>query len=107
MKLTNEMIKRIEEVADDLFYDYEIVGVRVQEEPFELGEMEHRSAVWEDGEATEETLDGVCVVKHDKLAEAQGYYGNHVAIVVGNRYTYGEDPGEIIIEDPVVVEVLA
>ena len=107
MKLTNEMIKRIEEVADDLFYNYEIVGVRVQEEPFELGEMEHRSAVWEDGEATEETLDGVCVVKHDKLAEAQDYYGNHVAIVVGNRYTYGEDPGEIIIEDPVVVEVLA
>lgn len=107
MKLTNEMIKRIEETADELFYGYEIIGVRVQEEKFELGEMEHRSSVWEDGEATEETLDGVCVIGHDKLAEAQDYFGDHVAIIAGNRYTYGEDPGEVIIEDPVVVEVLA
>lgn len=107
MKLTNEMLRRIEDVAEDLFYDYEIIGIRVQEEAFSLGEMEHRSSVWEDGEPTEEELDGVCVIKHDKLSEAQNYYGDHVAIVVGNRYTYGVDPGEVIIEDPVVVEVLA
>ncbi len=107
MKVNKEMQIRIDEIANELFYDYEIIGVRVQEEPFELGEMDHRSHIWVDGDDTGEELNGVCVINHDALKYADDYFGNHIAIVAGNRYTYGEDPGEVILEDPVVVEILA
>ena len=30
MKVTDEMIRRVKELADELFYDYEVVGIRVQ-----------------------------------------------------------------------------
>lgn len=52
MKVTDEMIRRVKELADELFYDYEIVGIRVQEVPFSLGEMDHCSHIWDDGEDT-------------------------------------------------------
>lgn len=107
MKVTNEMIARAKEAANELFYDYEIVGIRVQEVPFELGEMHHCSHVWVDGDDTEEELDGVSILRADRAEMARHYYGNHVAIVAGNGYTYGEDDGEIVLRDPVVVEVLA
>lgn len=107
MKLTKDMIDKINEMADSLFYDYEVVGVRVQEQPFELGELRHVSHVWVDGDDTGEELPGVCVVKAEHSDRGHLYFGDHVAIIAGNRYSYGEDPGEIIIEDPVVVEVLA
>ena len=107
MKITKEMLNRISEVANDLFYDYEKIGIRVQEQDFELGEMSHVSHVWEDGEDTGEELNGVCAMLWNKVSESHQYFGDHVAIIAGNRYSYGEDPGEIIIEDPVVVEVLA
>lgn len=107
MKLTDEILSRIQEVSEDLSYDYEVIGIRIQEQPFELGGMSHVSHVWDDGEDTGEELNGVCAVKHDKLNSGHTYLGDHVAIIAGNRYSYGEDPGEVIIEDPVVVEVLA
>ena len=107
MKLTDEMLNRIHAVSEDLFYDYEVIGVRIQEQPFELGEMSHVSHVWDDGEDTGEELNGVCADKHDNLNGGHTYFGGHVAIIAGNSYSYGEDPGEVIIEDPVVVEVLA
>ena len=104
MKLTSEMISRAITLADDLSLDYEIVGIRVQDKPFELGEVSH---VWDDGEDTGEELDGVCAIKFDMAKNSHLYSGDHVAVLAGNRYSFGEDPGEIIIEDPVVVEVLA
>ena len=107
MKLTAEMINKIQDVADELFCEYEVIGIRVQEQPFELGEMSHVSHIWDDGEDTGEELNGVCAVKHDWISQSHLYFGEHVAIIAGNRYSYGEDPGEIIIEEPVVVEVLA
>lgn len=38
---------------------------------------------------------------------APEYYGDRAAIVAGNSYEYGEDDGEIIIADPVVIEIIA
>lgn len=108
MEMTVEMIQRAKEIAEELHYDYAKVGIRVQEVPFELGEMSHRSHVCVDGEETEEELDGVCAQDVETLGRYQNqYYGNHIAIVAGNEYSYGEDPGELIIRDPVVVEILA
>lgn len=54
MFVTDEMIKRAKELADELFYDFECIGIRVQDGiPFELGNLDHTSKVWDNGEETE------------------------------------------------------
>lgn len=106
--MTVEMIQKAKEIAEELAWDYEKVGLRVQEVPFELGKMAHVSRVWVDGDETDEELDGVCAQDVSTLGQYDNqYFGSHVAIVAGNEYSYGEDPGEIIISDPVVVAIFA
>lgn len=107
MKLTSEMIKKINEKVEELELEetYAYVGVRVQEVPFELGQIDHCSKVWVDGEETDEELDGVCATKLDKLT-ANEYFGDYVAILCGNSAEYGEDAGEIIISDAIVASII-
>ena len=109
MKMNREMIERIREIVDEqeLYFEYGYIGVRVQEESFELGTLNHCSHIWDDGEDTGEELDGVCAVHVDHLeAVTCEYYGDHVAIICGNRAEMGEDVGEIIIEDAVVAAII-
>ena len=109
-------VKELKDLADKYSADYGYIGVRTQEEPFELGEVEHRSSVWVDGDETDGKLNGVSAtnVNSDALEmHTDGdprygfYFGDHKAIIAGNFAEYGEDPGEIIISDPVVVEIIA
>ena len=99
------IMNRVEEIRENC--DYEIIGVRVQENEFTEGEILDNSFVWIDGEMTDEELDGTCAVKLEDAELAKGYFGEHVAIIVGESFTYGEDLGEIIIRDAEVLEVLA
>lgn len=107
MMMNAEMIKNIKKVAEemDLSWDYEFIGVRVQEQDFELGTIEHLSHVWDNGDDTGVELDGICTCKLDRLGVNQ-YYGDHVAIICGNEAEYGEDDGELIIRDAEVVKVI-
>lgn len=108
MKLTNEIIVKAKAIAENLSLDYEKIGIRVQEVPFELGEMDHQSHVWVDGDETDELLPGVSAQDINTIDKYYNeYFGAYVAVVAGNEYEYGEDAGEIIIHDPVVVVVLA
>ena len=110
MKLTEDMIQKIEEIAEDNRFDYEVIGVRVQEVPFELGSIDHVSHVWDDGEDTGEELSGLSCCRVDSLRDANSngyYYGDYVAVIGGIRYEYGEDIGEIVIADPVVIAIIA
>lgn len=108
MKVTSEIIEKVKEMAADTYREYEYIGIRVQDEtPFELGEMDHVSHVWVDGDDTGEELGGVCAIRGDRAELAKSYYGDYVAIIGGNKAEYGEDDGELIITDPVVLEVLA
>ena len=111
--MTTEEIKRS---AEKFFDDYEYVGVRTQEPPFELGTINHCSSVWINGEESSEELDGICVTNaHSKAVKYHSddaffnfkYFGTHIAIICGNIGEYGEDDGEIIIKDPIVVKILA
>lgn len=110
-------IEEIKAIASKYETEYEYVGIRTQEEPFELGHMTHRSHIWEDGEDTGEMLDGVSCTSVKSKAVAMHcdgkrnnpggyYYGDHVAIICGNTATLGEDEGELIIEGAVVVEII-
>lgn len=87
---------------------YEFIGIRTQEVPFALGPCAHRSNRWDDGTDTGEPLRGLCATKIQYYASDSralveyGYLTPHIAIVCGNDAMGGEDPGEIVIEDPVV-----
>lgn len=106
--ITPEMIAHVKDMVADPYRDYEYVGIRVQDDvPFELGEMFHVSHVWVDGDDTGEELPGVCVIDGRKAELSASYCGNHAAIICGNHAEYGEDPGELIISDPVVLTVLS
>lgn len=107
MMMNAEMIENIKKIAEemDLSWDYEFVGVRVQEQEFELGTIEHLSHVWDNGDDTGVELDGICGCSLDRLG-ANNYFGDHVAIICGNEAEYGEDDGELIIRDAEVVKVI-
>jgi len=104
----DELKKIIEETMDENL-EYEYFGVRSQYETFELGEMDHVSHIWDDGEDTGEELNGVCATKADSREirlHCGNTYGTHCAIIAGNDIEYGEDAGEIIIRDAVVVRII-
>lgn len=107
MMMNVEMIKNIKKVSEEmgLSWDYEFVGVRVQEQDFELGTIEHLSHVWDNGDDTGVELDGICVCSLERLG-VNNYFGDHVAIICGNEAEYGEDDGELIIRDAEVVKVI-
>lgn len=99
------IINRTEEIKDEYAFDY--IGIRVQENEFTLGEVLDNSYIWIDGECTDEELDGTCAIGIKDAELANGYFGEHVAIVAGNFAEYGQDLGELIIRDAEVIEVLA
>lgn len=107
MKLTHEMIGNIKKTVEDmdLTYRFSYIGVRVQSRPFSLGQMEHVSHVWENGDDTGVELDGVCVSSINSLCKNQ-YHGDHVAIIGGELVEYGEDEGEMILSEAEVVAVI-
>lgn len=107
MKVTKEMIDRVKEMAEDPFRDYYYIGIRVQDVPFELGEMNHMSHVWVDGDDTGEELNGVSVLLGAYADLANQYFGDHIAIVAGDSGESGEDDGEIVLSDAQVIEILA
>lgn len=108
MKLDASLMNKINAAVEEYDWDYEYIGVRVQDEPFEAGEIDHASHVWVNGEETEEELNGICAKNaRNYFDDGTVYFGDHVAIICGNRAEFGEDDGELIISDPVVVEVLA
>lgn len=101
-------IEEIRATMEELQWDYGMVAIRTQDEPFELGAIDHFSHIWEDGDDTGEELDGVCGTTANGVEKhINGYYfGNHVAIIAGNSYEYGEDEDEVIIKDAVVVKII-
>ncbi len=97
-------------LINELRYENEFVGIRTQDETSEVGECCKESNIWVDGEPTEETLNGTCctscrserdIEKHLKL-----YYGETVILIGGQRMEYGEDDGEMIIENAKVLAIV-
>ena len=100
--------QEIREIMEELHWDYEIVAIRTQEQPFELGKIVHCSHVWDDGDDTGEELDGICgtTEKGVELHLSGYYYGDHMAIIAGSSYEYGEDANEVIIKNAEVVKII-
>lgn len=109
-------ISEIKVAAEKFIGEYAVVAIRTQEVAFDLGEISHNSKVWDNGDETDEELDGISatninsrmVKMHSSEYDSHSgyYYGKHMAIIIGNRYEMGEDDGEVIIQDATVVEIL-
>lgn len=106
--MKKEMIEKAREIVEEMELDskYGYIGIRVQEEPFELGEMDHVSHIWDNGDDTGVELSGVCATNINSIIFPE-YFGSHIAIICGDHAETGEDVGEIIIEDAVVEYIVA
>lgn len=121
-----------QEIADTIEHDddeYADYGLRVIDKDYDgydsvaVGSELDESSQWSDGEYTSEGLGGSSVSaiedhSHTGVMKAlknlgatgangpNGYYlGDKVLLVKGERKMYGEDVGEWVIKDPVVVGV--
>lgn len=97
--------------------DYSYVGVRIVANDYDdytakIGDILPTSFVWDNGEQTDEELNGTCCLDIDQLWDIKnpsnhnGYYGDRVLIIGGNSVEYGNDPYEIIIKDAEVLDII-
>ena len=100
---TDPAIRDIIENDDHMYF-----GLRTQEVPFTLGPIDHTSKLWIDGEETETDLDGLSVTSMEApdTLNYQSYYGEHQALIGFNHCHAGEDPYELIAQDPVVLYII-
>lgn len=113
--------KQIKTVAEAVMvrgYDYDFVGLRVQESDYGLAvgqEISHHSCTWIDGEMQDDEIDGVCAVSANLAAKRTlsfgGYIGNVIVVLGSNRADSGEDDGEIILkssfgQEPTVLDII-
>lgn len=119
-----EAIKAIRDIMNG--QEYECYGLRVlpddQTDEFSVGDELPNSHVWEEGTRTEDELDGVSALHvsspsegintgseeelHDVFARAiEGYDGRQVVLVGSNGVAGGNDPGEIVMTEGVVLAI--
>lgn len=108
MKETLNYAERLEYWYNEVWYKYGYLGLRFQDEPMAVGEViDHNSHVWDDNNDTGAELPGLCVLSKGAVDHASYYdWMKHCAIVGYDDMEYGEDYGEHIARDPIVLEVL-
>lgn len=90
--------------------EYRYYGVRVLDEQVSVGDEVAPSRVWVDNDQTDEVLPGACALwvesaddLDDVLAVAARYVGEHTVLLGSDEWLLGEDDGEIVMADAVVV----
>ena len=106
-------------IAQDEFAEY---GIRIDDvvSPLRVGDDMPESRIWVDGEPTSDTVGGTSTLgieKPERIGDymrqmgatdgsrGAGYFGKVMYLVGGDRGSYGEDPGERVIENAKVVAV--
>lgn len=110
---------KIQEIANSIDLDeveYDNIGIRIQSEThgLKVGDVvEHCSYVWDDGNETDEQLDGVCAVSvrsvqnHSNYGSDWGGYPGNVVVILGSNYCEGgNDVCEIIMRDAIVLGIM-
>lgn len=93
------------------FTQYEYIGIRFDDAKFSVGEVIYDvSRRWEDGEPTEDLLEGLSAIdasRRDLAKLCQDYWwcGDYVYILGAYTATWGEDIGEIVLKEPEVLWV--
>jgi hypothetical protein len=90
--------------------EYDYVGFRVEMSPisYKIGDIiTKRSRVWVDNEPTNEYLSGVCAVNSEKInLTGYGYEGDTILILGSNNAEGGNDLGEMVLIEPVVLDII-
>lgn len=118
MIATAAQLHEIAKTVIEQNYEFDNIGLRVQESDYGLTvgqEIDHSSRHWDDGEMTDDEIEGICAVSA-KLASRRvlsfGAYSGNVVIVLGsNRAENGDDDGEIILKpafgsNPVILDII-
>lgn len=108
-------LEKILSVIESYDGSAEAFGLRSDDREMQVGEIFPASRAWEDGEATEDLLDGTSVTGFRYAEDAAKAldlqlsiynYGQPLYLVAGNVNSYGEDAGEYILEDAEVLAIL-
>lgn len=83
---------------------------------YNVGDCVADSRIWDDGEPSDETLDGTCCIGlasdanaddiDAALEAADNYFGDKVYLIAGDGMEYGEDSGEYVIRNAVVIAII-
>ena len=109
------MTEKILSAIDNSEYTY--YGIRVDDGvDYSIGDAVADSREWSDDEPTGEMIDGTSCIGlkfnatssdvERAIKAASIYYGDRCYLIGGESMEYGEDAGEYVIKDAVVVEVL-
>jgi hypothetical protein len=108
-EITSADFLKIAELTAEKEYNYSVIGLRATDKKIRKGQRLARSWKWEvgTGNRTGVRLDGVCTVSIDcaLAGKAWTYEGDRIVLVGGDSYEYGNDQGELIITNPVAIEV--
>jgi len=114
-------IKKIREIAHNVYWkyggEYWNVGIRVQDSDYgqSVGEtINHVSRVWDDGNQTDELLDGVSVIDafiltnhpEGRFDYITAYDGDVILILGYDDGHGGEDYCEVVAKDAVILEII-
>jgi len=103
-----------EEMEENPDADYGIRMLPHDLDKVEIGDSIPNSFNWVDGENTMEDIGGVSTIgvsKIDKIDKSikhfmkNSYFGKKVALIRGERVSYGNDPGEVVIASPLVSKI--
>jgi len=104
------MTATINQAIEFALQSYAAVGLRYDDRDLADGEDLGDSYRWDDGEDTGEQLDGTCAINaqaDNALALIAGYKSfGHLYLIGGQVAMSGEDPGEIVIQEAVVISRL-
>ena len=100
------------------------IGIRYDDNVYQLGDELENSHDWPEGNWTETELDGACAVnmmssggdyqdldefkEHaiEQLNDSNEYLNENVYLISGTSYEYGNDPNEVILRNPEVIGIL-
>ena len=100
------------------------IGIRYDDNVYQVGDELENSHDWPEGNWTETELNGACAVdvmspggdyqdldefkKHaiEQLNDSNEYLNENVYLISGTSYEYGNDPNEVILSNPEVIGIL-
>lgn len=110
MIVTKEMLKTI----DTNYANFDSIGLRVVSKDYTeynavVGDTLGNSSVWDDGDYTDNLLSGVSaisVTSINQMSSCGGYFGDRVLVLGSDDAERGDDAGEIVMGDAVVLAVV-
>lgn len=87
-------------------FGYRIVAADSDDYNSKIGDTLEPSHVWDNGEYTDDLQNGTACIDPKQLSSAQKYYGDRVLVIASDSREWGNDPGEMILRDAKVIDII-